>query len=80
MKAAEKIKEFTSWFQKLDGKTQDMIVKCGLFVAAAGPVITIFGKGVSAVGSLVTAGSKLISGVGALSRQWRLYRPRCGLL
>ena len=66
MKAAEKIKEFTSWFQKLDGKTQDMIVKCGLFVAAAGPVITIFGKGVSAVGSLVTAGSKLISGVGSV--------------
>lgn len=66
MKAAEKIKEFTNWFQNLDDKTQDMIVKCGLFVAAAGPVVTIFGKGVSTVGSLVTAGSKLVSGVGSI--------------
>ncbi len=66
MKAAEKIKEFTSWFQKLDDKTQDMIVRCGLFVAAAGPVIMVFGKGVTAIGTLVTAGSKLISGVGSV--------------
>lgn len=66
MKAAEKIKEFTTWFQNLDDKTQDMIVKCGLFVAAAGPVLTVFGKGVSVIGSLITAGSKLISGIGSV--------------
>lgn len=66
MKAAEKIKEFTTWFQNLDDKTQDMIVKCGLFVAAAGPVLTVFGKGVTAVGSLITAGSKLIGGIGSV--------------
>lgn len=64
MKAAEKIKEFTTWFQNLDDKTQDMIVRCGLFVAAAGPVLTIFGKGVTAVGTLITAGSKLAGGIG----------------
>lgn len=66
MKAAEKIKEFTTWFQNLDDKTQDMIVKCGLFVAAAGPVLMVFGKGVTAIGTLVTAGSKLIGGVGSI--------------
>lgn len=63
MKASEKIKEFTTWFQNLDDKTQDMIVKCGLFVAAAGPVLMVFGKGVTTVGSLVSAGSKLIGGI-----------------
>lgn len=66
MKAAEKIKEFTTWFQNLDSKTQDMIVKIGLFVVAAGPVITIFGKGVTAIGSLITAGTKLVGGIGSV--------------
>lgn len=63
-KAAEKIKEFTTWFQNLDEKTQDTIVRFGLLVAAAGPVLTVFGKGVSTVGKLVSAGSKLIGGAG----------------
>lgn len=65
-KAAEKIKEFTEWFQNLDEKTQDTIVKFGLLVAAAGPVLTVFGKGVSTVGKLVSAGSKLIGGAGKM--------------
>lgn len=61
-KAAEKIKEFTTWFQNLDEKTQDTIVRFGLLVVAAGPVLTIFGKGISTVGKLVSVGSQLISG------------------
>lgn len=65
-KAADKIKEFTTWFQNLDEKTQDNIVKFGLLVAAAGPVITIFGKGVSVIGTLITTGSKLVSGIGSV--------------
>ncbi len=63
-KAAEKIKEFTTWFQNLDEKTQDNIVRFGLLVAAAGPVLTVFGKGISIVGNLVSAGSKLVGGIG----------------
>lgn len=61
-KAAEKIKEFTTWFQNLDEKTQDNIVRFGLLAAAAGPVLNIFGKGISTIGKLVSAGSKLIGG------------------
>lgn len=66
MKAADKIKEFTEWFQSLDEKTQNAIVKFGLLVAAAGPVITIFGKGVSVIGTLITTGSKLVGGAGSI--------------
>ncbi len=65
-KAAEKIKEFTEWFQKLDDKTQDNIVKFGLLVVAAGPVLSIFGKGISVVGTLVSAGGKLVGGIGSI--------------
>lgn len=64
VKAAGKIKEFTAWFQNLDGRTQDLVVRIGLFAAAAGPVLTVFGKGVTAIGSLVTAGSRLAGGIG----------------
>ena len=63
-KAADKIKEFTEWFQSLDDKTQNTIVKFGLLVAAAGPVVTIFGKGVTTIGTLISTGSKLIGGAG----------------
>lgn len=65
-KAADKIKEFTTWFQSLDEKTQNAIVKFGLLVTAAGPVITIFGKGVSVIGTLISTGSKLVGGVGSV--------------
>ena len=65
-KAADKIKEFTEWFQSLDEKTQNTIVKFGLLVAAAGPVITIFGKGVTTIGTLISTGSKLIGGAGKI--------------
>lgn len=63
-KAAEKIKEFTTWFQNLDEKTQDNIVRFGLLVTAAGPVLTVFGKGISTVGKLISVGSKLVGGAG----------------
>lgn len=65
-KAAEKIKEFTEWFQSLDDKTQNTIVKFGMLVTAAGPVITIFGKGVSVIGTLISTGSKLVGGAGSI--------------
>lgn len=63
-KTAEKIKEFTTWFQNLDEKTQDNIVRFGLLVTAAGPVLTVFGKGISTVGKLISVGSKLVGGAG----------------
>ena len=61
-KVADKIKEFTTWFQSLDEKTQNTIVKFGMLVVAAGPVTTMFGKGVTTIGTLISTGSKLIGG------------------
>ncbi len=62
-KAAQKIKEFTQWFQDLDSGTQEMIIKMGLLLAAVGPVLTIFGKAVSIIGSIISVGSKLVGGI-----------------
>lgn len=62
-KAAQKIKEFTQWFQNLDEGTQDFIIKMGLLLVAVGPVLTILGKGVSAIGSIIAVGSKLVGGI-----------------
>ncbi len=65
-KAAQKIKEFTQWFQNLSPATQDTIIKMGLLLVAIGPVLTIFGKGISVIGSIISAGSKLVGGVGTV--------------
>lgn len=62
-KAAQKIKEFTQWFQNLDAGTQDMIIKMGLLLAAIGPVLTILGKGISVIGTVISVGSKMVGGV-----------------
>ncbi|MCM1304566.1 MAG: phage tail tape measure protein [Lachnospiraceae bacterium] len=65
-KGAQKIKEFTQWFQNLDAGTQDTIIKMGLLLVASGPVLTIFGKGVSMIGSIISVGSKLVGGIGTV--------------
>lgn len=62
-KAAQKIKEFTQWFQNLDAGTQETIIKMGLLLAAIGPVLTILGKGISVIGNIISVGSKLVGGV-----------------
>lgn len=62
-KAAQKIKEFTQWFQNLDAGTQETIVKMGMLLAAIGPVLSILGKGISVIGNIISAGSKLAGGV-----------------
>ncbi|MCM1561113.1 MAG: phage tail tape measure protein [Butyrivibrio sp.] len=62
-KAAQKIKEFTQWFQNLDAGTQETIVKMGLLLASIGPVLTILGKGASAIGNIISVGSKLVGGI-----------------
>lgn len=43
-KALDIATEFTSKFENLSPKTQDLIIKAGLFVAAIGPVLLIIGK------------------------------------
>lgn len=65
-KGAEKVHEFAEWFKGLDDNTKETIVKIGLLVAAVGPLLNVFGKGISAVGQVITVGSKLSKGIGKL--------------
>lgn len=65
-KAAEGLRKFSQWFEKLSPKTKDLITKLGLLAAAAGPVLSIAGRITSKVGSLIKSAPKLISGVKGL--------------
>lgn len=64
---AEKIKQLCTWFTSLDSSTQDTIVKIGLLVAAAGPLVLGFGKIITITGKTMTAfgtlGNAITSGV-----------------
>ena len=61
------IKDVIDWFSGLDEGTQKTIIKFGLFIAASGPVLTVFGNAVSGIGGIIKAGSSLIGGIGKLS-------------
>lgn len=58
-----KIEELSGWWTNLSDDTQDMILKCAGFAAAAGPVVSIIGKLGSGVGSLVGGVGSLIGAV-----------------
>ena len=66
-KAAEGLRKFSQWFEKLSPKTKDLITKLGLLAAAAGPVLSVAGRIGSKVGSLIKSAPKLISGVKGLA-------------
>lgn len=65
-KGAEKVHEFAEWFKGLDDGTKELIVKIGLLVAAAGPLLTVFGKGVSVIGNVISIGGKLSGGISGI--------------
>ena len=65
-KGVEKVHEFADWFKGLSDGTKEMIVKIGLLVAAAGPLLAIIGKGISVVGNVISIGGKLASGIGGI--------------
>jgi len=46
------IQSVTKWFSSLDQRTQGNIVKFGLFLAAAGPVVSVLGALTTGVGSV----------------------------
>lgn len=60
---SEKVSEFAEWFKALDDNQKQTIVRIGLIVAAAAPLLTIAGKLISTGGSILTTGSKMIGGV-----------------
>lgn len=66
-KAAEGLRKFSAWFEKLSPKTKDLITKLGLLAAAAGPVLSIAGRITSKVGSIIKQAPKMVSGVKTLA-------------
>lgn len=60
----EKAQGLVDWFMQLDDGTKNAIVKAGLLVAAAGPLLSVGGKIVSGCGTLVGGLGKVASAVG----------------
>lgn len=59
-KLVGKLKELTAWFESLDESQKETVVKIGLLVAAAGPLLVIIGQVATGVGALTVA----LSGAG----------------
>lgn len=57
-KFGEKISQLSDWFSNLSEGQQQMIIKMLAGAAAAGPLLTLLGKGTSGVGSLLGMVSK----------------------
>lgn len=66
-KAAEGLRRFSTWFEKLSPKTKDLVTKLGLLAAAAGPILSIIGRMTSGVGKIIKQAPKLVSGVKSLA-------------
>lgn len=55
-KATEYLREFTEWFGNLDDATQQWIVRVGMLLAVAGPLLTVLGTFTRVVLPMMTAG------------------------
>lgn len=64
---ADKIADTVEWFANLDDSTKKNIARFGLFVVAAGPVLSVAGKLTTGVGGLVKSAGSLAKVIG-LSR------------
>ena len=60
-KAAEGLRKFSAWFEKLNPHTKELITKLALLAAAAGPVLSILGRMTSGIGGLLGKMPKLAS-------------------
>lgn len=60
---AKKINSVVDWFNNLSDAQKDNVVKIGLMVAAAGPLLLIGGKFIGAIGSIVGGVSKLTGAI-----------------
>ncbi len=65
-KAAEGLRKFSAWFEKLSPKTKDLVTKLGLLAAAAGPILSVVGRMTSGVGKIIVQVPKLVSGIKGL--------------
>ncbi|MCL2495685.1 MAG: phage tail tape measure protein, partial [Oscillospiraceae bacterium] len=60
------LKDTSKWLKKLSPQSKDMAVKLAGIAAAAGPVMTIFGKFISGSGKLMQSGNGLLSLLGGI--------------
>ena len=67
VQVGELVKQLGTWFSGLTEQQQQNIVKMGLFLAAAGPVIATLGTVITTVGNVVTIGSKMIKTFNTIS-------------
>ena len=58
---AEKISQFTEWFNGLSESEKQMIIQIGLIVAAIGPLLIV-------LGTVVSSGAKIIGGIPVLAK------------
>lgn len=65
---AATVKSFTSWFNSLDESQKQTIIRIGLIVAAAAPLLMIAGSMISSIGHIVSAGGALVSGIGVVTK------------
>ena len=65
-KGVEWLSKVLDYISGLDEGTKEMIITIGLFAAAAGPVLSILGKGISIIGSVISIGGKLAGGISGL--------------
>lgn len=61
------VKSFTKWFNSLSDGQKQLIIKIGLIVAAAAPLLIMIGSVVSSIGNIISVGGKLITGVGKIT-------------
>lgn len=60
------VKSFTQWFSSLNEGQKETIVKIGLIVAAAAPLLILLGSVIGSIGKIISAGGTLIHGVGSV--------------
>lgn len=58
---AEKIPQFTEWFNGLSESEKQMIIQIGLIVAAIGPLLIV-------LGTVVSSGAKIIGGIPVIAK------------
>lgn len=63
----EAVKGFTTWFNSLSDGQKQLIIKIGLIVAAAAPLLIMLGSVISSIGSIISVGGKLITGFGKVT-------------
>lgn len=66
-KLAKKAQELSKWWEKLDPKTQNLIVKIALLAATIGPLLIVIGKVATGIGSIISLVNTVGSAIGILS-------------